>query len=180
MNLPYNGHIKVTESLSTVELKIPSDKNWFLVITLFPVILIWLLIEIFIVPQLIFSNVTGGSTFLFWICGWTFGGAFAIRMWLWHTIGKTKISVQNNILTIKKQNDLFSKQKHFELKKVQNIHIQNRDIERTQFIIRRNYLFSNKTKTVAFIYEHRTIRMVDWLDLIDATFVLDKLKTAIS
>lgn len=85
-------------------------------------------------------------------------------------------SLQNNVLTIQKQNDIFSKRKYFELNKIKNLHVQNRDIEKTPYFTRRNYLFTDKTKTVAFEYEHKTIRAVDWLNITDANFVIQMLK----
>jgi len=98
-------------------------------------------------------------------------------MWLWHTIGKTKISIQNSKLTIRKQNDIFSNPKHFELDKIQNLHIQNRDIEKTKYFTRSNYLLTDKTKTIAFEYENRTITAIDWLNITDANYLLNKLNS---
>jgi len=168
-------NIKFYETSNGVELKVSADKNWLSVIVLTPFILIWLVVEIFIVPSFIL-NIQNSFPPLIWVCGWTAAGAFAIRMWLWHTVGRTKISIQNNKLTILKQNDIFSKQKHFKLDKIQNLHIQNRDIEKTPYFTRRNYLFTDKTKTIAFEYENRTIRAIDWLNINDANCVMNKLK----
>lgn len=173
MDNSYSGHIKFKETLDGMELRIPADKNRFLVVVFTPFILIWLFVEVFVFPGFI-SN---GSMPITWFCGWTACGVLAIRMWLWHTVGQTKIFIQNNTLTIRKQNDLFAKQKNFDLNKIQNLHIQNRDIEKTQFFTRRNYLFTDKTKTIAFMYEHKTIRAVDWLNITDANFVFNKLKS---
>jgi hypothetical protein len=178
MDNHYSGHIKYKETSNGAELKVSSDKNWFLVVVFTPFILIWLFVEIFIVPSFIL-NIQNGFPFLIWVCGWTAAGAFAIRMWLWHTVGKTKISIQNNKLTIWKQNDIFSKPKHFEIEKIKNLHIQNRDVEKTRYFTRPNYLFTDETKTIAFEYENRIIRAVDWLNITDANYVKDKLQHSI-
>jgi hypothetical protein len=175
MDNAYTGHIKSKTILNGMELKIPSDKNWFLVTAFTLFILIWLFVEIFIIPGFIFSNIQNGLTSLLWVCGWTACGAFAIRMWLWHTFGQTILSIQNNTLTIRKQNDIFSKQKHYDLDKIQDLHIQSRDIERTKYFVRPNHLFTDKTKTIAFIYEHKTTRAIDWLNMTDANYVFSKL-----
>ena len=167
------------ESSNNLELNIPSDKNWFLVIVMTPFILIWLFVEVYVIPNFIFTNIQNILSSLFWFCGWTFIGVIVIRMWLWHTIGQTKILVENNMLKIQKKNDIFSKEKKFELNKVENLHIQNRDIERTKFVIRPNYLFTDKTKTIAFRYRQKTIRAVDWLNITDAEYVVTKLKSKV-
>lgn len=91
MHDTYSGHIKSKKTFDGVELKISSDKNWFLVIVFTPFILLWLFVELFIVPSFVL-NIQNGSLPLIWVCGWTVAGAFAIRMWLWHTIGQTKIA----------------------------------------------------------------------------------------
>jgi hypothetical protein len=136
----YKGQIKFKATSNNLELNIPSDKNWFLVVALTPFILIWLFVEVYVLPNFIFSNIQNALNSLFWFLGWTTIGIIIIRMWLWHTLGQTKIFMQNNTLTIKKKNDIFSKAKYFELDKIENLHIQNRDIEKTKFVIRPNYL----------------------------------------
>jgi hypothetical protein len=174
MNSAQSSRIRHHEISGGIELIVFSDRNWLLVIVLTPIIFIWFLASIFIGIGFIINMRNGFPPFI-WVCGWTAAGIFAIRTWLWHAAGKTKIYIQNNGLIIWRQNDIFSKTKRFELIKISNLHIQNRDIERTPYYIRRNYLFTNKTKSIAFEYEARTIRVVDWLNASDADFVLNKL-----
>jgi hypothetical protein len=66
----YRGPIKYKETIYGMDIKILSDKNWFLVIGLFPVILIWMVVEIFIVPGFIFKTQNSSPPFL-WAGGWT-------------------------------------------------------------------------------------------------------------
>lgn len=172
----YNGPIKYIDSSDKMELIIPSDSNMFLVIVLTPFILIWMFVEFFVFPFIILPNFQYNSFILTFFCGWTGIGVVFNRLWLWHAIGRSKITIQNNSLTIRKQNDVFSKKKIFDINKIERLFIQNRDIERTKYNIRPNYLFTNKTNTVAFIYGQQTIRVVDWLNTTDANYVLKKLK----
>jgi hypothetical protein len=169
--------MQVTASFHKSEIVIPADKNWFLVIVFAPVILVWAFIEIIVVPVIIISNLKNNFELpLFWFIGWTAWGLFAIKLWLWHVAGKTVFHIHDKTLTIQKRRNLFSKPKHYQIDKIANLHIQNRDIERTKYFTRPNYLFTDKTKTVAFEYESVVIRAVDWLTEKDATTVLSKLK----
>jgi len=173
------GNIRFVETSAKKEISIPSDKNWFLVIVFTPFILIWLLVEFYVIPNFIFSDLQNISTSLFWFLGWTFAGLFAIRVWLWHVAGRTSLIVNNKLLTIKRRKDIFSRTKQFELSKIKNLHIQNRDIETSRYYIRLNYLYTSKTKSVAFNYDLKVIRAVDWLDESDAAFVITKLNQSI-
>lgn len=169
------SHITSKELIDGVELKIPSDKNWFLVIFLLPFILIWGPSEVVVILLLIFK----AQDFIYfytWVFAWTGGGLFIFRTWLWHAFGKTIISIEGNTLAIRKQMDIFIKPKLFQIDKIKYLHIQNRDIETTMYFTRRHYLFSDKTRTIAFEYENRIVRAVDWLDADDAFYVFNKLR----
>ena len=179
MDSAYNSQIKFKESYNGFEILIPSKRNWFLVIGFSLFILIWFVVEAFVLMSFILYSTNNSFPFI-WICGWTAAGIFAIRMWLWHTVGKTSISVQNGRLTIWKQNDIFSKAKQFDLDKIQNLHILNRNIEKSAYYIRPNYLFTDETKSIAFEYENSTIRVVDWLNMNDANWVVSRLQPNIS
>jgi len=178
MDSAHSSQIKFKESYNGFEIIIPSKRNWFLVIGFSLFILIWFVVEAFVLMSFILYSTNNSFPFI-WICGWTAAGIFAIRMWLWHAMGKTSISIQNDQLTLWRQHDIFSKSKQFELGKIQNLHIQNRDIERSAYFVRPNYLFSDETKTIAFEYENRTIRAVDWLTSTDANWVMSRLQPKI-
>jgi hypothetical protein len=178
MDSDHSGQIKFRENYNGFEILIPSKRNWFLVIGFSLFILIWFVVEIFVLLSFILYRSNNSFPFI-WICGWTAAGLFAIRMWIWHTLGKTMISIQSSQLIIWRQNDIFSKQKQFDLGKIRNLHIQNRDVEKSAYYVRPNYLFTDETKTIAFEYENRTIRAVDWLNGTDANWVVSKLQPSI-
>ena len=175
MDSDHNTHIKFNETPNGFEILIPSKRNWFLVIGFSFFLLIWFVVEAFVLMSFILYSTINSFPYI-WICGWTAAGLFALRMWLWHAVGKTRISIQNNLLTIWKQHDIFSKLKQFELGKIHNLHIQNRDVERSAYYIRPNYLFTDETKTIAFEYDGRVIRAVDWLNINDANWVISRLQ----
>lgn len=114
MKKNYNERIKCKELINGVQIQLPSDENWFLVIGLIPFILVWLLTEIFIIPGLIL-NIHNNVHLLFWFCGWSGAGIFAIRMWLWHALGKIVISIEDGKWTIYKKWDIFLRAKSFQV-----------------------------------------------------------------
>ena len=171
----YQGKIKAIELDDAIKITIPSDRNWFLVISFSIFIPIWFTVEFLFFAGQIFENLQSAFPFLFWFLGWTACGLFAIRMWLWHTVGKTVITKGIDILLISKRGIIFSRPKQFEIFEIKRFFIQNRDIERSNFMTRKNYLFSNSTKTFAFEYRNEIIRAVDWININDANFLMKKI-----
>ena len=96
-------------------------------------------------------------------------------MWVWHIFGKTIITKGVDILTLRKKWKLLSRTQQFELLEIKRYFIQDRDIETRNFMTRKNYLFSNCTKTFALEYQNRTVRVVDWINLNDAEFLITTL-----
>ena len=173
MDHSYKGKIRFIDDNKKLTLIIPSDRNLFLVITVIPFIFIWLFVELYVFPKF-FMNDTKAN--FVWFLGWTFCGIYLIRLWVWHVLGKTIFIIDNGFLIIKKRADIFLKSKRFDISKTENLHIQNRYIEKTKYFTKLNSLFTDKTKTIVFQYNSKTIRAVDWLSQNDAIFVLTKLK----
>ena len=170
----YQGKIKTTQLDDTIKISIPSDRNWFLVFSFSIFIPFWIIVEFLFFAGQIFQNLQSAFPFLFWFLGWTGCGLFAIRMWLWHTVGKTVIIKGLDILIVRKK-ILFSRPRQFEIFEIKRFFIQDRDIETTNFMTRKNYLFTNCTKTFAFEYKNKIIRAVDWININDAEFLMKKL-----
>jgi hypothetical protein len=172
----YKGKIKTTLLDDTIKISIPSDRNWFLLVGLSIFLGIWLTVEFLFFTGQIFQNLQSAFPFLLWFLGWTACGLLAIRIWLWQTIGKTIITKENDILTIRKKWMLFSRLKQFEIFEIKKFFIQNSDMNRINIIARKNHLFPRPTKTFAFEYKNKIIRAVDCININDAEFLLAKLK----
>jgi hypothetical protein len=157
---------------------VPSRRKYFISIALIPFILCWIFIELIIIPLMIYKNPTNflSSKMIFWFTGWTFMGICIIRISIWQLIGKTILQFENNKLIIRKKWDLFYKSKTYEILKLKDAHVINRDIESNRFFIRPNNLFTSKTKSIEFNYDFKAIRMIDWLEYSDAENILETMK----
>jgi hypothetical protein len=171
-------NIKYQNLTNGLRIIVPSRRKYFISIVSIPFVLCWIFIELIIIPLMIYKNSANflSSIMIFWLAGWTFMGILITRICIWQLIGKTILQFENDKLIIYKKWDLFYKSKSYEIFKLKDLHIINRDIESNRFFIRPNYLFTTKTKGIEFNYELKTVRMVDWLEYTDAENILETMK----
>lgn len=172
----YKGKIRFTDSSEGFKAIIKADRNWFAVIC-FSIALVPLLFSWLLVAMVIYRGFPRQSTapLLNWFVAWTLICVFVIRTCLWHTQGKTIVTIKLESFIVEKKMDMFNRKKTYRLNRRINLYIQNRDIETNGWMIRRNYMFTSKTKTVAFNYENKTIRLVDWLRQEEAELLISRL-----
>ncbi|SDC06022.1 hypothetical protein [Pedobacter soli] len=161
------------------EIIIPSSKNWFFIIIFFVAILVWLVVELIIVPTLIIANLNHFLSFAPWLVGWTAIGLFIIKIWVWEAFGKTILLIRENELVIKKKFDFISSTKYFKLIGITDLSILNKDIETTRYFTRPNYLFSSKTKSIILNYGFLKVNVVDWLNQEEAEQIIAVLSKSI-
>lgn len=100
----HNGKAKIVNLPGMVEIRVPSKKNWF--ILLFG--LVWLggwamgltnVLKTFVDTQMLSD---ADWFILFWLMGWTLGGLAIIFVLLWGFFGREKIILSNNQATLRK------------------------------------------------------------------------------
>ena len=170
--------IRFIEDNHKKEFVISSTKNWFIIIFFAPFISAWLAVELF-VPILIFTNLNAIAYLGAWFVGWTAIGLLIVKTWIWEAFGKTILSIQYNELIIKKRFDFISSSKHINLAEITDLMILNKDIERTKYFTRPNYLFSKNTKSIIFNYGSSKITAVDWINQEEAELIIKILHESI-
>lgn len=138
----------------------------------------WVMGETFAIGT-IFSSGTpifANAFLLFWLTGWTVGGAFVMYMISWQLVGREIITLERGLLKIEKSVKGIGRKKVYDVRSIKNI-----DINPTQDVgiwggyYNRN-LFGMKGGKIKFDYGMTTIKFANDIDEAEARMVIAKLK----
>jgi hypothetical protein len=93
------GRAVVQEDGRGLHIVIPTKKNWFAVVFLCAWLGGWFFGETMALGQLGKADTASGFV-LFWLIGWTVGGAAALFAVLWQLAGRERIDVSAGVLTV--------------------------------------------------------------------------------
>ncbi len=181
MEKPYTGRAIINESYNGVEITIPAQKNWFVIIFISFWLCMWLLFEI-LMPTLFLNDGGPGPGIVFgivWLGGWTVGGVFAASTWWWNVSGKEVVTVTSGVLTIKRKGSL-AKTRSYDLAEAKNF----RSVEEPTFDFGFGFgrrAFVNpwkpaKNGTVKFDYGLGTVTFGDWLSQAEGNLIIETLR----
>jgi len=122
---PFEGRAKVNFDGIRLLIKIPSKKNWFIILFLAAWMGGWFIGETSAINGLLSSDDIGVNGFmLIWLVGWTIGGLFAIIVLLWSLFGQETIQIERDILSVSKGIfDVGLIKKNYELNCIENLEI---------------------------------------------------------
>jgi hypothetical protein len=103
-------HVASREGRATINnvgeqvcIKIPTAKNVLKIVFLGAWLGAWFLGETSAIQQVVSGKSHSSDFFmLFWLCGWTIGGGWAILTLLWNAAGREEITVGQGMIKIKK------------------------------------------------------------------------------
>jgi hypothetical protein len=101
---PYEGNARIDFDGVALYIKIPTKKNWFIIIFFCVWLSGWYFGETSAINQIskdIGNNVANGFM-IFWLAGWSVGGIFALSVLLWMLFGNEKIVFSKSLIEIKK------------------------------------------------------------------------------
>jgi hypothetical protein len=182
MEEPYQGRAILNYTLNQLEITIPAQKNWFAILFLCAWLCGWAMGEFFAISSItgFFGNDLGYATIfmLVWLCGWTIGGFLAIKKLIWNLLGKEIITCGQGELTIKRQGEILSRPKTYDLFEVKKLRVQESALASGGF-----YRGSRKSSkrnlsygTIRFDYGLKTVMFGYNLDEAEANFILEELK----
>ncbi|UTW61526.1 hypothetical protein KFE98_16130 [bacterium SCSIO 12741] len=175
---PANGRAEIIENTNSLQITIPSRKNWFLIPFLGFWSMGWLMGEITVIGAL-FSSTTpfvAKAFMLVWLGAWTVGGMFALYGLSWMLTGREVIRLENGILTIEKRVTGYSRSRGYELGSVANMAINpSADLGVFNYYNKWNS-FGLKGGKIKFSYGMQTVKFANDIDEAEARMILDKLK----
>lgn len=170
-----NGVAKIDDSFSELNIIVPAQKNWF--ILLFSVV--WLFGWVFG-----FTTVLGGafnndmqkngvdSFMIIWLCGWTFGGLMVLVNLFWSFFGREKLLISNNLARFEKTVFDLGQKKKFETAELKNFRFEQVDTE----LNNKKMFWNFKSGKIKFDYGFKTYAFGLALDDAEANHIVDLLK----
>jgi hypothetical protein len=172
MEKPFTGRATISDNFDSLEITIPTQKNWLVILFVGAWIGGWSMGEMS-AAAIVFGRGEGfwiGNYFvLFWLIAWTAGGILAIKMFLDMLLGKETITVDNYKLTL--GNMFLKKAKAYDLNEAKNFRIMESPEIRS-----RRVETPNENGVIGFDYGLKTIRFGLNIDELEAKSILQQLK----
>ena len=175
---PANGRAKISQGFNSLNITIPSKKNWFIIIFMTAWMGGWVMGETFAIREVFNADtpIFANAFILIWLVGWTFGGAFVLFVILWQLFGQEIIIIERGILNIGKSIKGIGRNKQYEIKSILKI-----DINPTQEIgvfegINNKNMLGIKGGKIKFDYGMKTILFANGIDEAEARMIIEKLK----
>jgi hypothetical protein len=178
MEPAYTGRAIIQDNITSLVITIPTKKNVFIIGFFCVWLLFWLLGETMVSGSILGGNQQSFGPFgIFWLCGWTIGGAFAISVLIWNLFGKEIITFSMGAMTIQRKGSVFYKAKTYDLNEAHNFKID--PVPQMDYFNRNrsvNNVFNPNTGTIKFDYGMKTIRFAEYMDEAEAFYILDVLR----
>lgn len=176
---PFQGQARILKSGNTLEVKIPTKKNWPVIIFLTAWMGGWVMGEIFAISTLFFGStpLLANAFLLFWLTGWTVGGLFFISVLLWMVAGKEIIKIENGIIEIGREVFSLKRSKKYHIHEVRHLCI---NISPENDLLGLGYqksLFGLKGGILKFDYGMKTLQFANNIDEAEARLLIATFKT---
>lgn len=181
MESPYGGRATINQDFDHIEISIPVKRNILIIAFLCFWLCGWFFGESFVIGTLIGGIGGGADLFMIvWLCGWTVGGIFVIKTLWWIIAGKEIVTAGKGVLEIKKQGDLFSKAKAYDLNECRGFRtVDNSLLNGFPFASYRPFgaFNNNSIGTIAFDYGMKTVKFAGAIDEAEGKHILNLLKS---
>jgi len=177
---PSKGRAIIKQDFNTLQITIPSKRNWFILIFLSFWMIGWLAGESAVIFSLLSSKtlIAANAFMIFWLVGWTVGGAFVIITILWQLFGNEFIQIEKGVLSIKKNIFGIGRQKQYDIRSIKSMtHNPVQDNVFGTSVFRYNKRFSGlKNGKIKFDYGMDTIQFANDIDEAEAKMLIEKLR----
>jgi len=173
---PYTGRAKIYRDGDTIEITVPSKKNFFTIIFLTAWIGGWFMGESSALEQVFNENAdtTANSFITFWLVGWTVGGLFAILILLWFIGGEEIITVDEGVLELGRQIFGLGPIKLYQITDIKQMTVSPTRDKDQWGNNRGRYLI--KSGLIEFDYGLKTIKFGGEFDLAEARLLVETFK----
>ena len=175
---PSVGRAIITKDYNSLNIEIPSKKNWIIIIFLSAWMGGWVMGESFALGQIFnFDSPIFANAFIFfWLIGWTVGGAFVLYIILWQLIGREKISIDRGIIKLERSVKGIGRKKEYDINSITNIDI-NPTMDSGIFSNSYNRdLLGMKGGKIKFDYGMKTIKFARDINEAEAKIIIELLR----
>lgn len=175
---PSTGIAQIEQGIHTLTIKIPSKKNWFVIIFMSAWICGWFMGESFALAAIFNSDtpIFANAFLFFWLIAWTAGGALVIYTISWQLMGKEIISIHRGILQIEKSVKGIGRKKKYDIKSIKNIDVNPTEDSGMWGRSYNRSLIGTKGGKIKFDYGMSTIKFAQSIEEAEARMLIEKLK----
>ena len=178
---PYDGRAKINFDGIKLSIKIPSKKNWFVIVFLTAWMGGWFMGESSATNEMLSADNAGIDFFMaFWLIGWTVGGLFALVVLLWSLFGQETVIIESGVFIVSRgvlNIGIFKKS--YDINSIKNLELNPESTGLDSF-------FGQKKKTgdffgftggkLRFDYGLKTIRFGTGIDEAEARQLIEEIK----
>lgn len=99
-----------------------------------------------------------------------------LYIWLWNTFGKTILIIEQEQITVRHKNKLFTSLKTYLKKEIDQIQVKNFQVEKYKLGVRYHFSLSGSTYSVIFVHNGNEIRLIDWITETKASEIVNEIK----
>jgi hypothetical protein len=178
MEKPYQGRAIVEDNFDYLKITIPAKRNYLFLVYICFSLTIWGYIGSSAIDELLHPSSDFGRGFMiFWISGWALGGIMTVKTIIWLFWGEEIIEIGMGTFSISRKNDLFTREKVYDLNECREFRIREVDSESDRkhwFIF---YYRSKERGTIAFDYGMRNFCFGEDLYEPEAQYLLNVMKS---
>lgn len=177
MEKPYQSRVVIEDNFDYLKITIPVKRNYISIVWIFCWMIFWGYFGILSFNDLFkFSDESSRIFMIIWISGWSFGGVMAVKTIIWLFWGKEIIEIGMGTFSINRKNDLFTREKVYDINECREFRIREVDSEsdRKHWFI---FYYRNKERgTIAFDYGMRNFCFGEDLYEPEAQYLLNVMK----
>ncbi|MFC0517366.1 hypothetical protein ACFFGT_24360 [Mucilaginibacter angelicae] len=153
MEKPYQGRAIVEDNFDYLKITIPAKRNYLFLVYIFFWLIFWGFIGSSAITEFFRSHGDFDRGFMiFWISGWAFGFVMAAKSIIWLFWGKEIIEIGMGTFSISRKNDLFTREKVYDLEECREFRIREVDSESDRKYWSVFYYRNKERGTIAFDY----------------------------
>lgn len=156
MEKPYHSRAIVEDNPDYLKITIPVKRNYISIVWIFCWMIFWGCFGGSAFNDLFkFSDESSRVFMIIWISGWIFSGVMAVKLIIWLLLGKEIIEVGMGTFSISRKNDLFTREKVYDLDECREFRIREVDSESDRKYLSIFYYRNKERGTIAFDYGMR-------------------------
>lgn len=171
---PTQGRATLYDEGGNIKIIIPAKFNLFIVLFLLIWMGLWTIGETTVIHHA-FSGQTparGQAFMVFWLCGWTLGGAFACLRILWMCFGREIVEADPSLLSLGKTLFSIGFPKQYRMQDIHNLRVTSTSGYYGYY----GYYGTYSRPSIAFDYGAKTVRLGYGIDEAEAAQIVKKLQ----
>jgi hypothetical protein len=168
------GRAKISWESGSMTMDIPSRKSIFFIIFIGVWLVMWGFGAAAAISTILQGRGSGPNAFMiFWLTGWTFGGIYALLLWLWNIFGNEIVTVNSLYLKISTGIGKLRYNRQYDMNQVKKLRVVSMPIRTWN----QEDFMPFRSGRISFDYGMRTYRFATGIDEAEAAYIIDLFKS---